>query len=186
LLTNLDEDQNTLPMPGKPEDYMGAVERKHKGSYYFWPSGYGQWVIAYNKDLFDQAGVPYPEDSYTWRDLVDTAKKLTKLGPDTYGLIAWDNLGTLNLWYPTLKAHGGETFNEEDTQCLLNTPEAIATLDLIRDAYTSKAVPNPATVQTPDAGRGIFFAGKAAMMYFLNGQFDLLHKNRQTPFKYGC
>jgi multiple sugar transport system substrate-binding protein len=142
-------------------------------------------VIAYNRDLFEKAGVPLPQDSYTWRELVDTAKKFKTLGADTFGLIAWENLGTLNLWYPTLKAHGGETFNEEDAECLLNTPEAIATLDLIRDAYTSKAVPDPSTVQTPNAGRGIFFSGKAAMMYFLNGQFDLLHKNRQGEFKYG-
>ena len=185
LLSNLDEYQNANPMPGKPEDYLGAVERKYKGSFYFWPSGYGEWVLALNKDLFEKAGVPLPQDTYTWQELVDTAKKFTKLGPDTFGFIGWDNLGTLNLWYPTLKAYGGETFNEEDTQCLLNTPEAIATLDLIRDAYTSKAVPDPATVQTPNAGRGIFFSGKAAMMYFLNGQFDLLHKNRQGDWKYG-
>ncbi len=184
LLLPLDDYQNALPMPGKPEDYLGAVERKYKNKFYFWPSGYGEWVLVYNKDLFDKAGVPYPDDNYTWQSLVDTAKKFTKL-PETYGFNGWDNLGTLNLWYPTLKAYGGETFNEEDTACLLDTPEAAATLDLIRDAYTSKAVPDPATVQTPNAGRGIFFSGKSAMIYFLNGQFDLLQKGRQGNFKYG-
>ena len=59
--------------------------------------------------------MPLPQDSYTWRDLVDTAKKFTKLRPGHVRPSLWDNLGTLNLWYPLLKAYGGETFNEEDT-----------------------------------------------------------------------
>jgi multiple sugar transport system substrate-binding protein len=185
LLLPLDEYQQALPMPLPPEDYIGAIERKYNGRFYTWPSGYGEFVIAYNKDLFDQAGVPYPQDNYTWEELVNTAKKFTRL-PDTFGFTGWDNLGTLNQWYATLKAYGGETFNEDDTECLLNTPEAIATFDLIREAYVSKAMPNPASVQSPaNASRGIFFSGKAAMNYFLNGQFDLLHKSRQGNFKYG-
>lgn len=184
LLIPLDAYQQALPMPLPADQYLGAVERKYKGSFFVWPSGFGEWVLVYNKDLFDKAGVAYPDDTFTWQNLVDTAKKFTRL-PDTFGHIGFDNLGTLNLWYPTLKAYGGETFDEADTQCLLNTPEAIATLDLIRDAYTSKAVPDPASVQTPNAGRGIFFAGRAAMIYFLNGQFDLLQQNRQGGFKYG-
>jgi multiple sugar transport system substrate-binding protein len=184
LLTNLDPYQTALPMALPPEQYLGAVERKYKGSFYVWPSGFGEYILVYNKDLFDRAGIPYPQDDYTWQSLIDTAKQFTKL-PDTYGFLGFDNLGTLNLWYPTLKAYGGETFDEADTQCLLNTPEAIATFGLIRDAYTSKTTPDPATVQTPNASRGIFFAGKGAMIYFLNGQFDLLQQNRQGDFKYG-
>ncbi|MBV9173474.1 MAG: extracellular solute-binding protein [Chloroflexi bacterium] len=185
LLTNLDAYQNAQPMPLPPEQYLGAVERKYKGSFYVWPSGFGEYVLAYNKDVFDKAGVAYPDDNYTWQSMIDTAKQVSSKLPATFGFLGFDNLGTLNLWYPALKGYGGETFDETDTQCLLNTPEAIQTFDLIRDAYTSKTTPDPATVQTPNASRGIFFAGNGAMIYFLNGQFDLLQNNRQGNFKYG-
>src|SRR3990167_6759349 len=53
--------------------------------------------VFYNKDLFDQAGIPYPTDDWTWDDLLKTAQALTKR--DTSGRItqygfygwAWQN-----------------------------------------------------------------------------------------------
>lgn len=36
------------------------------------------WMLYYNKDLFDQAGVAYPKDDWTWDDFRTAAKELTK------------------------------------------------------------------------------------------------------------
>lgn len=35
------------------------------------------WLLYYNKDLFDAAGVAYPDGSWTWDDYATTAKELT-------------------------------------------------------------------------------------------------------------
>ncbi|WP_105614848.1 ABC transporter substrate-binding protein [Vallitalea okinawensis] len=35
------------------------------------------WVLFYNKDLFDAAGVPYPTDDMTWDEFREVAKKMT-------------------------------------------------------------------------------------------------------------
>ena len=35
------------------------------------------WVLYYNKDLFDAAGVPYPSDDMTWDQFRELAKKMT-------------------------------------------------------------------------------------------------------------
>ena len=35
------------------------------------------WVLFYNKDLFDKAGVAYPTDDMTWNDFRELAKKMT-------------------------------------------------------------------------------------------------------------
>src|SRR5699024_5523759 len=35
------------------------------------------WYLYYNKDLFDQAGVDYPDGSWTWDDYADAAEELT-------------------------------------------------------------------------------------------------------------
>jgi len=44
------------------------------------------WVftlgVYYNRDLFDQAGVPYPDTSWTWDQMVAAARKLTKKGSE--------------------------------------------------------------------------------------------------------
>src|SRR5690625_2427242 len=36
------------------------------------------WVLFYNKDLFDEMGVPYPTNDWTWSDFEETAKLLTE------------------------------------------------------------------------------------------------------------
>jgi multiple sugar transport system substrate-binding protein len=55
----------------------------------------GNWEftagVYYNKDLFDQAGVPYPDTGWTWADMVSIAERLTRDGdrngtPDQYGI----------------------------------------------------------------------------------------------------
>lgn len=42
------------------------------------PYVYKSLAIAYNKTLFDEAGVPYPAADWTENDLLDAARKLTK------------------------------------------------------------------------------------------------------------
>ena len=44
------------------------------------------FAIAYNKDLFDQAGVEYPTADWTEEDMLAAAEKINALGDDIYGL----------------------------------------------------------------------------------------------------
>ncbi len=44
------------------------------------------FAIAYNKNLFDQAGVEYPTADWTEEDMLDAAQKINDLGDDIYGL----------------------------------------------------------------------------------------------------
>lgn len=41
------------------------------------PQNISSLVVYYNTDLFDQLGVPYPNDNWTWDDFLATAKALT-------------------------------------------------------------------------------------------------------------
>jgi multiple sugar transport system substrate-binding protein len=42
------------------------------------PQNISSLVVYYNKDLFDQAGVPYPAEDWTWLDFLSAAQALTK------------------------------------------------------------------------------------------------------------
>ncbi|MFR7390640.1 MAG: extracellular solute-binding protein [Blautia faecis] len=44
------------------------------------------FAMAYNKDLFDRAGVDYPTSDWTEEDMLDAAEKINALGDDIYGL----------------------------------------------------------------------------------------------------
>ena len=50
---------------------------KVDGKQYLLPKDYSPLAVYYNKKLFDAATVPYPEDGWTWDDLLATAQKLT-------------------------------------------------------------------------------------------------------------
>lgn len=92
-------------------------------------------VLYYNKDLFDKAGVPYPpadpEEAWTWDEFVDVAKKLTiKEGGRTqqYGVF-----GFQKFWYTVVFSNGGEVFNEDYTEVLVNQPKAQEAIQKIVD-----------------------------------------------------
>ena len=61
------------------KDYWpGLLESaSYDGSVYGFPRDIEVNVLYYNKDLFDQAGVEYPTDTWTWDDLLAAAEKLT-------------------------------------------------------------------------------------------------------------
>lgn len=49
------------------------------------PVGFTTHVLYYNKDIFDAAGVDYPTESWTFKDLEDAAGKLTDPGKNITG-----------------------------------------------------------------------------------------------------
>ena len=51
-----------------------------EGAQYALPFRSDFWVLFYNKDLFDAAGVAYPTNDMTWEAYADLAKKMTKDG----------------------------------------------------------------------------------------------------------
>ena len=55
------------------------------GKHYGIPFATNCTALLYNKDLFDKAGVKYPDANTTWDDFRDMAKKLTKNGVYGFG-----------------------------------------------------------------------------------------------------
>jgi len=63
-----------------PDDYFPGVldALSYKGSVYALPTWTTSSGLFYNQRLFDEAGILYPDDSWTWDTLVESGKKLTK------------------------------------------------------------------------------------------------------------
>ena len=60
-------------------DYWGGLleSAKYQGSVYGLPRDNEVNILYYNKDLFDKAGVKYPDENWKWNDLLAAAEKLT-------------------------------------------------------------------------------------------------------------
>lgn len=49
------------------------------------PINWDTVAVAYNKELFDQAGLDYPAEGWTWDDFAASAEAISALGDDIYG-----------------------------------------------------------------------------------------------------
>ena len=59
-----------------PDGLGGTKSYEVDGKTYAVPYRMDSWVMFYNKDLFDKAGVAYPDGSWTWDDYVANLQKL--------------------------------------------------------------------------------------------------------------
>lgn len=59
-----------------PEGISGASSYQVDGKSYAVPYRNDSWVLFYNKNLFEQAGVDQPDGTWTWKDYNDAAAKL--------------------------------------------------------------------------------------------------------------
>ncbi len=127
--------------------------------------------VFFNKKLFDEAGVPYPADDWTWADLLEKAQALTKadnMGRVTqYGIYGW-------AWQDFVYGAGGAIVDdvENPTRCLLDSPEAKKGLQFYCDLIMKHKV-MPAPVALANLGMGIdimFSSGRLAM--FLSGIWE--------------
>lgn len=58
------------------------------GKQYAIPKDYDTIALWYNKTLFDEAGISYPDETWTWDTMKEAAKKLTKADGSQYGMCA--------------------------------------------------------------------------------------------------
>ena len=75
------------------------------------PKDYDTIALWYNKTLFDEAGISYPDDTWTWADLKDAAKKLTKDDGSQYGFCA--GLHNQEGYYNFVYQNGGEIITDD-------------------------------------------------------------------------
>ncbi|OEF99165.1 hypothetical protein BHF71_09790 [Vulcanibacillus modesticaldus] len=130
-------------------------------------------IMYYNKDLFDEAGLDYPED-ITWDEFIEMGKKLTK---DTDGDGKIDQYGFIvNGWPPIhtwLWTYGGGDV-DENGNVIIDTPESKKALEVLYDIlHVSKITPSKTQIEAQGFGEQ-FKAGKIAT--FMGGAGDDFEK----------
>ena len=110
---------------------------QYKGRMLGIPRDFGVFVMYYNKDIFKSSGVSYPpsDRSWTWKEFLDTAVKLTKDldgdgHTDQYGALvqSWMPWWAMYIWQ-----NNGSVLNKNRTKCVLNSPEAKEAMQFVAD-----------------------------------------------------
>lgn len=83
------------------------------GAQYAIPKDYDTIALWYNKTLFDEAGIDYPDATWTWDDLKAAAVALTKDDGSQYGMCA--GLHNQEGYYNFVYQAGGTIINADGT-----------------------------------------------------------------------
>jgi ABC-type glycerol-3-phosphate transport system substrate-binding protein len=100
------------------------------------PYGVTSEVVFYNKDLFDQYGVPYPEVGWTWDDFVRSARALRDPQADIYGFAhTSDAAGWFNWTF--IHQHGGRVLDDiqNPTRVTFDDPLTIEAMEWYARLY---------------------------------------------------
>jgi len=158
---------------------VGRADTMIDGHSYAYSCNVWWSLLAYHKDLFDKAGIPYPKPDWTWEDFVETAKKLTVRDPETgraeqFGLLGMDGVeAAFNF--------GADFFNETGTRCVFYCPEAVEAIQLsmdIQEKHHASPTASEFANMSAQGGWGagainLFGAKKGAMMRF--GRYGLIN-----------
>jgi multiple sugar transport system substrate-binding protein len=115
----------------RKEDFLAPLVEafSDQGTSFGVPKDFNALALFYNKDMFDAAGVPYPDESWDLERLRQAASKLTKDG-GPYGLVL--NHDRIDRYMPIANAYGAELFSA-DGRCALASLEGARALDFYAD-----------------------------------------------------
>lgn len=169
----------------KPQLDLATFEDKIYGT----PAVADLSVMLYNKDLFAQAGIDEPPTTY--EQILDAARKIRALGPDTYGFTFAGACGgclTFTMM-PNIYAGGGNLLEGDidDQKADIEGNEALAeTLELYQTIWDEGLAPASAqsdngSFWTQDFQAGNIGMAPAGMFGYASAEDDIKEKIGVTP-----
>jgi multiple sugar transport system substrate-binding protein len=141
---------------------------RRDGKLWVIPYDEGPGILFYNKDIFDKAGVAYPDDTWTLETFKETAGKLTSGEGQSkiFGFSGTPSPGDSLLAPPFLTPFGASYLDEKESQYLLSQPDGVQTMEWWMEFRTKlNAVPSPAEQQAlSQANINAFQVGRVAMI----------------------
>jgi len=126
------------------------------------PKDFDTTGLWYNKKIFDEAGVPYPDDTWDWNKLKEVATKLTNKDKGIWGYAAL--MGNQGGYYDFIWQNGGHIISEDGKSVGFDQPEAIEALKYNISFIEDGLSPTQAQM-TETAASELFSSGKIAMMF---------------------
>ncbi|MBO0812846.1 MAG: extracellular solute-binding protein [Microlunatus sp.] len=133
------------------------------------PENLQTMMFFYNKSHFDEAGLDYPDPTWTWDKVIQTAPQLQKTTGSKVTRWGMD-IGTLGVWWglQTLAWAAGSAWVDkplEPTKFQITDPTVVETLRYVQDMmWKQHAAPRPAERAAVAQNNGGFASGAYSMM----------------------
>ncbi|TJY42798.1 sugar ABC transporter substrate-binding protein [Cohnella pontilimi] len=132
------------------------------GQNYALPKDFDTIGLAYNKELFDNAGIPYPDDTWDYAKLAEVAKKLSQPDKGIYGFAA--KMDTQTGYWNDMLANGGHIVTDDMSKSGYDEQASIEALKARYQLILDKASPTHQQMTDTDATE-MFKSGKVAMIF---------------------
>ncbi len=141
------------------QDILGLYQYNDKT--YAIPKDYDTIALWYNKTMFDEAGISYPDETWTWDTFAEAAQKLTDKDNNQYGFASpasYNQDGYYNMIYDM----GGYIVNDDHSASGWDSPETIAAMNWWYDNLVTVCMPTQQMMgeNTTDV---LFSSGRSAM-----------------------
>lgn len=121
-------------------------------------------AVVYNREIFDDAGVDYPTDEWTWEDFLATAAQLNDPDAGIAGF-GWPGTGdedtTWRIW-PLVWQQGGDIVSEDGDSVGFDGQSGTAALEVVAEAAADDSVYIDSTAGS-ERMQQLFASGKMAM-----------------------
>ena len=140
---------------------IAAIYTREDGKIFALPKDHDTIALLYNKAIFDQAGVAYPTDEWTYDDMYEAAKAITEGTPDDVYGYALNTSNDQDGWYNYIYSYGGNVVNVEKTDTAIDSAESKAAMEQVRKMLT---VATPQAVVAESGTDSLFQSGKVGMI----------------------
>lgn len=144
------------------KDLIPAVKKIQQisgGKTYGLPWCYASEILYYNRNMFDAAHVAYPNETWTWEDFLNAARKLTIVKNGQTVQWGCDDITFKGIWYALIGAAGDPVIDADGN--IKIGDGARRALQFQYDLVNKyKVAPEPSA---SSAGSDLFIAGRAAM-----------------------
>ena len=140
---------------------IASMFTRSDGKIFALPKDHDTIALLYNKKLFDEAGVEYPTNDWTYEDMYNAAKAITEgTADDTYGY-ALNTSNDQDGWFNYIYSYGGNIINEDKTDTGIDSAESKAGMEMCRKMLT---VATPQSVVAESGTDSLFVSGKVGMI----------------------
>ncbi len=173
-------EKDNIDMNNYVESVRSAYELN--GEMYAMPRDIDSIALAYNKALFDKAGVAYPTNDWTWEDLERTGKIITEKLNGVHA-VAFEIDGQ-NSYYNLIPQSNGFVISKDGKTSGYNNPETVEGIKKMSDLIKDGLMPSAEELSDMDT-ISLFQSNKIAMFYSGSWNVKDFSENKELDGKVG-